>query len=666
MKKFFVLTLTLALSLALFWAAAESPARAQEQATQQPTAEELEKQKEEREKNAYRLLDQVIDEAQTLRLVENRVRVQIGAADALWKKNPARARSLFTTAAEGVAEIGRNPQPTGNRRNEGNPDRRAFQLRQELVLAAARHDAQLAYQLLASTKPPVAVTQNTNNDQRNQRQQVDAEDNLEQTLLGRIAALDPKLAAQNAEQMMEKGQFPRTVGEVINQLYRQDPEAGAKLADKTVKRIQAANMLTNNEAANLTQSLLNAGIRPPATNSATTSTTAPPSLPAGGRGPVLDQSAYVELLSAAIDAALRVAPINQGASRPATGVTPQRGRGPGAAAPIVPAPQRTGQGGPSEAQIEQGNGRRLLASLMIAMPVVEQHLPAKAQALRQKFTELGVGNLANMGQPMSLPQGTPTSDSLMQAATNAPPQMQTRLYQQAAFRALEEGNADRARQIATDHLPANTRDSVLQRIEFRELVTKAENSRVDDIRQKVARLGSENEKIDMLIQLATDAQKNANQKLALQLLDEARQMTNRRATNYDHFNQQMRVARAFAAIDPARSFEVLDPAINQLNELLAAAAILNGFEINMFRDGEMTMQGGSGLTSTISRFGSEIANLARTDIERAEILAGRFQLTEPRIMVRLSIVQGLLNPRPQMSGISGFNPTRLSENIVRP
>jgi hypothetical protein len=170
-----------------------------------------------------------------------------------------------------------------------------------------------------------------------------------------------------------------------------------------------------------------------------------------------------------------------------------------------------------------------------------------------------------------------------------------------------------------------------------------------------------------LIELAANAQKSANPKLAMQLLDEAKQITNRRATSYEQFNQQMRVARAFSTADPARSFEVLEPAIGQLNELLAAAAILNGFEINMFRDGEMTMQGGNTLTVTISRFGQEIANLARTDLEHAEILAGRFQLAEPRIMARLSIVQALLNPRPgQLSGNFGFNSTRFEPGIVRP
>src|SRR6185369_13407402 len=101
-----------------------------------------------------------------------RVRIQINAADMLWDQNQGRARGLFSMAAEGVAELGRTPTNTNNFRR-GNQDgngfviqggfqgpqgpqaaARNYQLRQELVLTAARHDAALAYQLLAATKPP--------------------------------------------------------------------------------------------------------------------------------------------------------------------------------------------------------------------------------------------------------------------------------------------------------------------------------------------------------------------------------------------------------------------------------------------------------------------------------------------------------------------------------
>ena len=626
MKKTIVLTLALVLFSFSAW-----PVSAQDQPTTQlPSAEELEKEKAEREKNAYRLLDLVVDEAQSLRLTENRVRVQVNAADMLWDQNQGRARSLFATAAEGIADLGRAQAAVQNRRfpgpNEGppSPSMRIFQLRQELVMSAARHDAALAYQLLTATKPPASLQPTT--EQRGPRANMTSDENLEQQLLTRIASLDPKLAAQNAEQMLEKGQLPASLAEVINQLRKQDPEAAEKLADKTLKKLQATNLLTNTEAGGLVQTLLRLGPR-------AAGETADASKPQPTRLPVLEQTAYVELLSTVVDAALKATP---GQNRiPA----PQRGRA--GAGPGVNR-QTGGPQPPTDAQVEQNNARRLLAGLQLVMPMVDQYLPAKAQLLKQKLTELGMP--VSLAQTFSSNQGEPTADALVQAAATAPQQMQSRLYQQAAYKALEEGDTERARQIANDHLQANARDNVIRRIDFRELAKKAEGARIEDVRQAVARLQSDNEKIDLLIQVANDAQKE-NPKLALQLLEDARQITNHRATYYEHFEQQLRVARAYSVIDSARSFEILDPGIGQLNDLLAAAAVLSGFEISMFRDGEMSIQSGSGLTNIVNRFGQELAQLARSDFERAETLAGRFQFPEARIMTRLTIVQGLLGAR---------------------
>ena len=606
-----------------------------QQPTQQPTQEELDKQKAEWSKSAYRLLDQVIDEAQSLHLLENRVRVQITAADMLWDQNQSRARTLFNQASEGVAEL-MKPVEGSNTRQQINQARRPNQLRQQLVLTAARHDASLAYQLMAATRP--ATPPQVNTDPRNPRANFNAEDNLEQSLLAQVAALDPKLAAQNADQMLEKGQFPRSIVDVIGQLQRQDKDAAAKLTDKTLKRLQSANLLTSTDAGQLALNMLTSGPRLQTATASTDSTTTTTSTSTTSRSGVLEQSAYTDLLSSVIDSALKATPQPQNQR-----VQFNRGRGFGNGAA-----QDQAQNQPTDAQIEQNGARRLLGGLQPLLPQIDQYLPSRAQSVRQKMTEMGMGDgsRVNLAQTFAaMQQGSATTESIMQAAATAPPQMQSRMYQQAANKALDEGDINLARQIASDHLQDNARDVVMQRIDFREMAKKAESSRLDEIRQTIARVPSENDRIDLLIQMSNDV-RTSNPKLSLQLLEEAKQITNHRATDYDHFEEQLKVARAFAAVEPARSFEIIDPAISQINELLSAAALLNGFEVNIFRDGELPLQGGSGLTSTVSRFGEELAQLARNDFGRAETLAGRFQSPETRTLARLSIVQGLLGVEP--------------------
>jgi hypothetical protein len=226
-----------------------------------------------------------------------------------------------------------------------------------------------------------------------------------------------------------------------------------------------------------------------------------------------------------------------------------------------------------------------------------------------------------------------TSDSLEAAAKVAPPQIQSRLYQQAAQKAIDEGNMDRALQIANDHLDESGRNSIMQAVDFKRMATDASPEKLNEIKLKLAALPSDSDRVKYLIELATATQKD-NPKLALRFLEDARTLVSRRATNFKEFEDQLQVADAFAPLDPKRSFDVLELGIGQLNELLAAAQVLNGFEVDVFRDGELPLQGGSDLGNMIARYGQELAAL-----DRARMTADRFQLAEPRLLAKLSIVQ---------------------------
>ena len=625
---------------------AVTPGIAQDEAKLPPTEEQQQAEKAEQEKKAFVILDQVVNEAQTLRLAENRVRVQIGAADMMWQRNEGRARSLFALAAEGVAEMLRNTsQDTAmNGRRRPNQFRAPGQLREELVLTAARRDATLAYQLLAATRSAASTT-----DARNANG-INSDDNLEQRLLSQIAALDPKLALQNAEQMLDKGQYSRSLADVLAQLQAKDKEAAAKLEDKIVKRLQSANMLSTLDAGVLALSLLRTGPRP-ADNPMSGENSAAPAT----SGQVLAPSAYTGLMGSVIDAALKATAQSATTQRTTTRTRGRNNPGNGVAAQVS-APQ------PTPAELEQSNARRLLAGLQRLLPQIDQYLPSRGQAVRQKMTELGMGNSTRttMGDVMSaMQQGT--SESLLTAAPSAPPMMQSRIYQQAALKALDEGNADRARQIANDHLEPAARDSVLRAVDFRKTSENFDSSKMDEVRQTLSTLRSDDERIDFLLQLSNTAKKN-NAKQALEFLDEAREITNRRAVNYQQFEQQLKVADAFKELAPARSFEILESGIMQLNELLSAAATLNGFEVNVFQDGELPLEGRNGLSNMVNRYGQALAGLAKKDLERAQTVADRFQLSESRIVAKLAIVRNMLgveavpssNPRLRPMGPNAF------------
>jgi len=277
------------------------------------------------------------------------------------------------------------------------------------------------------------------------------------------------------------------------------------------------------------------------------------------------------------------------------------------------------------------------------LPQIDQYLSERSQAVRQKMTDLGMGNNPNMayGNQIRTAMQQGTSDSLEAAAKTAPPQMQSRLYQQAAQKAVDEGNTDRALQIANDHLDESTRNSIMQAVDFKRLTTTASAEKLEEIKQKLAGLPSDSDRVKYLIDLSTSTQKD-NPKLALRFLDDARNLVNKRAANYKQFEDQLKVADAFAAVDSKRSFEVLEPGIAQLNELLSAAQVLNGFEIEIFKDGEMSLRSDNDLVGMVSRFGQELASLAKIDFDQSRVTADKFQLPEPRLNTKLQIVQSVL------------------------
>ena len=551
---------------------------AQDATSQTATAQSLpdpQQQQEEKaklEKKAAVLLEQVVSEAGVLKLPENRIRVQIAAGDMLWDRSPVRARGLLSDAGAMLSQM-----ILEGDRTDRDEVQTLNQLRQDLVLTAGRHDAELGYQLLRSTQPQA----NTTNATGGRRFGFDPQGNLEQNLLATIAATDPKVAYQKASEALDKGEYPTALNRVLAQLQSKDEEAFKKLSEKALSRLGSENLLTTREAASLALNLLLPG--PRVTGTASNQTTQASTTNArNNSSQVLSESAYHDLLDNAITAALNATSLGPGNNN--------RGAGPGGRF-RPPSNQQTTT---DDAQNRQNNARTLLFGLAAVLTQIDQYLPERSQTVRQKMTDLGMGNNPNMtyGNQMRAAMQQGTSETLEAAAKTAPPQMQSRLYQQAAQKAVDEGNTDRALQLANDHLDEPTRNSIMQAVDFKRLTTTASAEKLEEIKQKLAGLPSDSDRVKYLIDLSTSTRKD-NPKLALRFLDEARNLVNKRAANYKQFEDQLKVADAFSAVDSKRSFEVLEPGIAQLNELLAAAQVLNGFEIDIAAQRQRS--GGNGI-----------------------------------------------------------------------
>jgi hypothetical protein len=616
------------------------PAPAQDATAQQtPDAQKQQEEKLKLENKATILLDQLVTEAQGLKLPENRIRVQIAAGDMLWDRNVARARGLLTDAGAILSQMMIDTE---------RPDRSDLQnlnqLRQDLVLTAGRHDAELGYQLLRSTQPPTNVT----NPGITRRPGLDQQNNLEQSLLAVIAANDPKVAYQKAVESLDKGEYPTALSSILSQLQAKDPDNFKKLTDKTLSRLGSDDIASARGAANLAMMLLMPGPKIAGTSTATPANASTTNSRRGIGSAVLSESAYHDLMDNAITAALSVSTL--------TGSGRVGGGGGGGGARMVRGAQPAQQNPPDDAQVRQNNARIMLFSLQALLPQIDQYLPDRAQAVRQKLTDLGMGNTGNLnfGNQMRTAMEQGTSESLLTAASTAPQQMQPMLYQQAARKAVDEGNSDRALQIASDHLDESSRNSIMQAVDFKRIATNASPDKLNEIKQKLAALPSDSDRVKYLIDLSTATQKD-NPKLALRFLDDARNLVSKRVANYKDFEDQLKVADAYAAVDSKRSFELLEMGIGQLNELLSAASVLNGFEVDMYKDGELSLRADNDLVAMVARYGQQLAMLAKLDFDHARMTADRFQMTEPRLNAKLSIVQNILGAQPMVNIRRGQN-----------
>lgn len=569
------------------------------------TAEQKEEAKKELDKKALGLLDSLVEDARTLRVPENRVRILAGAADLLWPRDEKRARAVFRELAAHINEAAQRAKSGDGERRE-----RVFwsviRLREEVLKTVARRDPALALELLHATRQPP----NYSSTNSGGFQQPDAELNLENQIIVQVAARDPKRALEMAEASLAKGVSFET-NELLQRLHNADPEAGKKFAGEMVRKIRAENLKKNRIALYVAAQLLSmasgrsVGFIRVGSGQASV---------VGGKPLTLGPEAMRDLLDALVSAVLT-----------------ERG----------------------DAVLDH--------LLQPHMPEIEKFWPERAALLRALFDKI---RREQDPQERAWSQYAPlweqdSPEALLEAAQKAPANMREQLYTVAAWKAAGKGDLDRARQIVNDNLQnSSERVKMLESLEQAALTHSLHRGKIEEARVVVARIRSKEKRAAALAGLAVLAATKGDKKLAQQLLEEARPLVGDRPKNVEQLNLHLQLARAYALVEPARSFEIVEAIVERANEMIAAADVLDGFlgGPEIFRSGELVMHSGlASLENIFEQYGKELAALARADFDRANSAAGRFQRTEVRTMARLLIAQGLLSDREP----SGATPEEL-------
>ena len=158
----------------------------------------------------------------------------------------------------------------------------------------------------------------------------------------------------------------------------------------------------------------------------------------------------------------------------------------------------------------------------------------------------------------------------------------------------------------------------------------------------LARVKSADERAGMLLQLARITSGKGNTAAAIEYLDEAWNLVGGRARGQSQFSAQLQLGLAYAPLAPARAFEIVEAGVAHLNELVAAASVLEGFSQEFFTQDELQGPEGHVWGALAMQCNETLAALSSLDFNHARSAADRLQRPELRLPARLAVARGVL------------------------
>ena len=145
------------------------------------------------------------------------------------------------------------------------------------------------------------------------------------------------------------------------------------------------------------------------------------------------------------------------------------------------------------------------------------------------------------------------------------------------LKAEQSGDVARARQIASDFPDEAQRRSMLAHIEADQKWRSMSDERLAELQQLLSRMRRPEERISFLLQVADQVGGN-DRKAALGLLSQAEQLISSIKPGTEQMEGQIRLAMLYCSLKSDRGFAIMESLMPRLNELVAAAAALDGFE----------------------------------------------------------------------------------------
>jgi hypothetical protein len=578
----------------------------------QTSAQTSEKEKEQKEnekrqeleRKTVALLDEIASEAWGLKLPENRAFVQATVAELLWTRDEKRARSLFWEALNSLgltanvlsedAATKDSPKDSSAKSTAAKVQAREkrqqqyfeiFGRRSEFLRKVARRDPQLALDMLRATRqtPPPQI---------NAAYRMPDDSDLEQEIATEAAERDPKKALQIARESLAKGVSFELIN-LVSRLNQQKQETGTEFAGDIIDKLQTVNLATELQAWWVAADLLVIS---------RTQNNQPPEdpTPRSSRKPLkLSDDQKRELVELLTDAGLS-ATVNPNALQGLNEIM---------------------------AEIEQFAPDRV--------PKLKAKMAQATQALNQNQQDWSTYNSL-------FRNGTP--EQMIEAAATVGEEQRNTLYREAVIKAAAEGRADTLREFINNQIEDESRKkNLLDSLDEQQIGFTANQGKIESLQKLLPLIRLKERRAWAMAELAMLLEKKGEHEKAVGLLDEAQTLVKVDFKSQTQSQALLSVLLAYALVDPAKAFGIVEPIIDRANDNISKLLLLDKIvKSGAIKQGEIILsQPGIPLDFAIFKYGPGIVAVAKADFTRTKALADRFQRHELRLLARLLMVRAL-------------------------
>ena len=578
------------------------------QAQTLPTESKSEKEKvqKELENRVLQMLDQAVGDAAALKLARNRAVVYAIAGDLFWKFDEKRARELFRSCESEI--IAANDEADKEKKENDDPYAGFIYefntIRNEILPLIAKHDADLALQMLTSTRPAKLTEAMAKAAQPNAKQEggymnfspdqfrVQQEVALEQQFALLVAEQSPDKAIKLLKDSLAKG-ISWNVMPLLQKIHKKDEKKAAALADDVVRKIVDTDLTKKREDMNAAVQFLQYATKPIAAKNSKEKT-------------FQFNDTQVKDIANKIAATL-----------------------------MLP-----------------NNSLEMMMVMSRVMPALEKIIPEKTPQLKQKQAEMSKNmppEVKRMEQQQKLWNQSSTPEDIIALLPKLNEFEKASAYMSLNNKIAEIDDDARAKKLIEQIPDEKARNEASEKYESGKITRAAGEGKLDEAKKLIKNLSQKKTQIQKLVALAVQFYKKNTEKdieTAVSLMKDAKALSNEYPEDENELNDLMEIVRGYATIDPAEAFRIFEPIVDQLNDYVQASAILSKYNkrSQSFRKGELLMKVGgySWDGQLLFRYIDQIQLLGKADLNKMNSFSDKFQRTDARTIVKLFIAQGFL------------------------